>query len=207
MDPKLVEEHLSKVQVFIFFYQGIIRSILDVWIFVVFSPSCPPPHSTRKEECILFESAFQTDLVQRVISPHVCGLCVCVCARVQIHRRQRRKEDWRQSGSKVWAISLLKTYRSLHVTPNELLDHHMTYLSPLEATRCNPMPLSWSPNSEARSGLQQTAAFRREGRPTQCFARMGSIFSRVFLTLSQPSCGAVSLAFIRRPANDVAEML
>lgn len=81
MDPKLVEEHLSKVQVFIFFYQGIIRSILDVWIFVVFSPSCPPPHSTRKEECILFESAFQTDLVQRVISPHVCGLCVCVCAR------------------------------------------------------------------------------------------------------------------------------
>lgn len=81
MDPKLVEEHLSKVQVFIFFYQGIIRSILDVWIFLVFSPSCPPPHSTRKEECILFESAFQTDLVQRVISPHVCGLCVCVCVR------------------------------------------------------------------------------------------------------------------------------
>lgn len=82
-------------------------------------------------------------------------MCVCVFARVQIHRRQRRKEDWRQSGSKVWAISLLKTYRSLHVTPNELLDHHMTYLSPLEATRCNPMPLSWSP--ELRSSKWFTA--------------------------------------------------
>lgn len=142
MDPKLVKRHLSKVQVFIFFYQGIIRSISDFWFFVVCSPSHPPPHSTSKEECILFENVFQTDLVQRVISPHVCGLCVCV--RVQIHRRQRRKEDCRQSGSKVWAISLLKTYHSLHVTPNELLDHHMTYLSPLEATRHNPVPSSWS---------------------------------------------------------------
>lgn len=43
-------------------------------------------------------------------------------------------------------------------------------------------------NSEAHSGSWQTAAFRQEGRHTQGFAWMGSIFSRVLLTLSQPSC-------------------
>lgn len=99
--------------------------------------------STRGEGLTLFEHPFQTDLVHWVIRPHVCGLCVRVhvCSHTckQTLRKQRRKEGWRESGSKVQVVSLLKTYQKLCVTPDKLSDHHMIYLSPLEATRHKPL--------------------------------------------------------------------
>lgn len=65
---------------------------------------------------------------------------MCVCTRASEYTGGR--EEKRAGGKvdpKYELPPLLKPYQILCVTPDKLSDHHMIYLSPLEATRHEPL--------------------------------------------------------------------